>query len=70
MSKYTGIGLTFYIDDKAPGVDGVEVDGDGDEDLKQKFMSCRHCQELDQLADLASDWLFTLVQPIRSQHAY
>ena len=37
-------------------------------DLKRKFMSCGHCQELGQLADLASDWLlFTLVQPIRSQ---
>ena len=30
-------------------------------------MSCIHCQEFGQLADLASDWLFTLVQPIRSQ---
>ena len=27
-------------------------------------------KELGQLADLASDWLFTLVQPIRSQLAY
>ena len=35
--------------------------------LKQKFMSWSHCQELGQLADLASDWLFTLIQPIRSQ---
>ena len=29
--------------------------------LKRKFMSCCHCQELGQLTDLASDWLFTLV---------
>ena len=34
-----------------------------------KLMICSHCQELGQLADLASDWLFTLVQPIRSQLA-
>ena len=34
-----------------------------------KFMSCCHFQMLGQLADLASDWLFTLVQPIRSQLA-
>ena len=27
--------------------------------LKRKFMSCSHCQELGQLPDLASDWLFT-----------
>ena len=33
-------------------------------DLERKLMSCRHGQELGQLADLASDWLFTLVQPI------
>ena len=31
-----------------------------------KFMSCSHCQELGQPADLGSDWLFTLVQPVRS----
>ena len=37
--------------------------------LEWKLMSCSHCQELGQLADLASDWLFTLVQPIRSQLA-
>ena len=35
--------------------------------LERKFMSCGHCQEMGQLANLASDWLFTLVQPIRSQ---
>ena len=35
--------------------------------LKRKFLSCSHCQELGQLADLASGWLFTLVQSIRSQ---
>ena len=29
--------------------------------LGWKFLSCSHCQELCQLADLASDWLFTLV---------
>ena len=33
------------------------------------FMSCSHCQELGQLAVLASDRLLTLVQPIRSQLA-
>ena len=32
--------------------------------LGWKFMSLNHRQELCQLADLASDWLFTLVQPI------
>ena len=40
-----------------------------EEVLGCKFMSCSHCQELCQLADLASDWLLTLVQPIRSQLA-
>ena len=30
-------------------------------------MSYSHYQELGQLADLASDLLFTIVQPIRSQ---
>ena len=34
-----------------------------------KFMSCSHGQEMGQLAVLASDWLFTLVQPIRRQLA-
>ena len=29
--------------------------------LKRKFMSCSHFQELGQLADLASDWLFSLL---------
>ena len=29
--------------------------------LKRKFVSCSHCQELGQLADRASDWLFTLL---------
>ena len=33
-----------------------------------KFKLCG--QELGQLADLASDWLFVLAQPIRSQLAY
>ena len=37
--------------------------------LEWKLMSLSHGQELGQLADLASDWLFTLVQPIRSQLA-
>ena len=32
-----------------------------------KFMSFSHGQELGQLANLASDWLFTLVQLIQSQ---
>ena len=34
--------------------------GEGDNVLKRKLMSCSHGQELGQLADLASDWLFTL----------
>ena len=34
--------------------------------LWRKILSCGQSQELSQLADLASDWLFTLVQPIRS----
>ena len=42
------------------GVVEVEV-------LKRKLMSLSHGQELGQLADLPSDCLFTLVQPIRSQ---
>ena len=29
--------------------------------LERKFMTCSHCLELCQFADLASDWLFTLV---------
>ena len=29
--------------------------------LERKFMSCSHGQELGQLVDLSSDWLFTLV---------
>ena len=29
--------------------------------LEWKLMSCTHCQKLGQLANLASDWLFTLV---------
>ena len=32
-----------------------------EDDLKRKLMSCSHCQKLGQLADLASDWLLTLV---------
>ena len=32
--------------------------------LKRKLVSCGQCQELGQLADLASDWLFTLGQQI------
>ena len=37
--------------------------------LGWKLLSCSHSQELGQIADLASDWWFTLVQPIRSQLA-
>ena len=37
--------------------------------LGWKLVSCSHGQELGQLADLASDCLFTLVHPIRSQPA-
>jgi len=37
--------------------------------LEWEFMSCSQCQELGHLAGLASDWLFTLVQPIRNQLA-
>ena len=29
--------------------------------LERKLLSCSHCQEFGQLADLASDWLFKLV---------
>ena len=35
--------------------------------LGWKFISCSQSQELCQLADLASDWLFILKQPIRSR---
>ena len=35
--------------------------------LERKSMSCSHGQEMDQLTLLASDWLLTLGQPIRSQ---
>ena len=39
-----------------------------DDDQGWKFMSCSHCQELDQQASkLASDWLNKSEQPIRSQ---
>ena len=34
--------------------------------LGWKVLSYSHGQELVQLADLVSDWLFTLLQPIRS----
>ena len=37
--------------------------------LSRKFLSCSHCQEYGQLADLASDWMFTNVQPFRRQLA-
>ena len=47
---------------------GVQVLRDGKWQPAQqqgwKFMSCSHCLELGQLAGLASDWLFTLVQQI------
>ena len=33
--------------------------------LKRKFMSCSHSRELGQVADLASDWVFTLVLAIQ-----
>ena len=49
----------------APDRDVVDVQRGlhhGAEALNQKFMSCSHRQELGQLDDLASDWLFTLVQ--------
>ena len=36
---------------------------------KRKLLSYSHGQGLGQLADLASHWLFTLVQPIRRQFA-
>ena len=36
--------------------------------LGWKLLSCCQSQELGQLADPAFDWLFTLVQPIRSQY--
>ena len=42
-----------------------EVDGG----LKRKLLSLSHGQELGQLAELTSDWLFTLVQPIRGKLA-
>ena len=35
--------------------------------LGWKLVSFSHCHEFSQHAVLASDWLFTLVQPIRSQ---
>ena len=35
--------------------------------LKRKLVSLSHGQEFGQLADLATDWLFILVQPMRSQ---
>ena len=57
---------------------GIEVDRlkarglvvtDGAIVLKWKLMSCSHGQEFGQFAVLASNWLFTLVQPIRSHLA-
>ena len=50
-----------------PDVHRRRFAGQHDHVLKRKLLSCSHGQELGQLADLASDWLFTLVQPIRSQ---
>ena len=60
----------------------AHLDPDGDTDivledheggvvllLGPEIYELQSCQELGQLADLASDWLCTLVQPIRSQLA-
>ena len=47
--------------------DGLVLEEPVELGLKRKLMSLSHGQELCQLAVLASDWLFTLVQPIRSR---
>ena len=55
--------------DQLGRVDNFAAEAFAKDLLKRKFMSCSHGQELGQLAVLASDWLFTLVQPIMSQLA-
>ena len=57
------------------GVSEKELVGGGGEDVAftsagWKLISLSHGQELGQIADLASDWMFTLVQQIRSPLAY
>ena len=48
--------LVLFVED--PGEeDGEENDGE----LKRKLRSLSHCHQLGQLAELASDWLSTLV---------
>ena len=56
------LGSTVLLGHEAGGL-GQECAGADDEgrQLKRKFVSFSHCQELGQLADLASDRLFTLV---------
>ena len=51
------------------GASPFTVEGEKNTQQGWKLMSCSHCQELGHLADMASDWLFTLVQPIRGQPA-
>ena len=46
-----------------PGHDVVPEEGG----LKRKLLSLSHGQELGKCAELASEWLFMLVQLIRSQ---
>ena len=56
------MGSTVLLGHEAGGL-GEECAGADDEgrQLKRKFMSGSHCQELGQHADLASDRLFTLM---------
>ena len=58
-----------FYSDVVVVVDKAEFEAAGDSPAvtvesslqERKFMICRHSQELAQLADLASDWLFILV---------
>ena len=66
--------LAYLLGPKYPGPPRLPIIGSlpflkmtrgGNELLRdpqgRKLMSCSHCQELGQLADLVSDWLLTLV---------
>ena len=54
----------LHIVERRHGLSAEE--GGGGHALEWKLLSRSHVKGLCQLSDLASDWLFTLVQPIRS----
>ena len=56
------VGGSFFIVVVGSGFLGVGLGGGFSQViLKWKFMSFSHCQELDQLADKAFDWLYSRV---------